>query len=80
MQAYFYVIGRNGFSMNFSTSWFKRMITAYAHGAGDCPGYPGQSAQSDAMLEGQRDGQCTHCSSGPQTILQVVNLLTCMDL
>ena len=33
-------------------SWFKRMITGHAHGARDCPGYPGQSAQSDAMLEG----------------------------
>ena len=33
-------------------SWFKRMMTAYANGPLDCPGYPGQSAQSDAMLEG----------------------------
>ena len=53
MQTYFYVIGRNGLSMNFSirgsSAWLP---TAYAHGAHDCPGYPGQSAQSYVMLEG----------------------------
>ena len=32
-------------------SWFKRMVIACAHGVRDCPGYPGHSAQSNAMLE-----------------------------
>ena len=30
---------------------FKSMMIAYAHGAHDYPGYPGQSAESNAMLE-----------------------------
>ena len=41
MQASFYIIVHNSFSMNFSihgsSAW-------WSHGARDCPGYPGQSA------------------------------------
>ena len=33
----------------------KHMMIAYAHGACDCSGYPGQSAQSDGHVEGQHD-------------------------
>ena len=51
MQVSFDIIVRNSFSLNFSNLWFKRMMIAYVHGARDCPGYPGQSAQSDTMLE-----------------------------
>ena len=52
-----YIIVRIGFSMNlFIILWFKCMIIACPGYLGqsaqsDCPGYPGQSAQSDAMLE-----------------------------
>ena len=31
------------------------MMIACARGARDCPGYPGQSAQSDGHLGGQHD-------------------------
>ena len=37
------------------TSWIMRMMIACAHGACDCPGYPGQSAQSDGHVGGQHD-------------------------
>ena len=50
MQASFYIIVRNGFSMN-----FKRMMIAYTHGAHDCPRYPGQSAQFNGHVGGQHD-------------------------
>ena len=36
-------------------SWFKRMMIVCAHGACDCPGYPGQSVQSDGHVGGQHD-------------------------
>ena len=35
--------------------WFKRMMIAYVHGVRDCPGYPGQSAQSDRHVGGKHD-------------------------
>ena len=31
------------------------MMIAYAHGSCDCPGYPGQFAQSDGHVGGQHD-------------------------
>ena len=33
----------------------QRMMIVYAHGARGCPGYPGQSAQSDGHVGGQHD-------------------------
>ena len=44
-------------------SWFKHMIIVYAHAHGvrDCPGYPSQSAQSDAMLENSMPSVKTLC-------------------
>ena len=36
-------------------SWFKRMMIVCVHGARDCPGYPGQSAQPDPHVGGQHD-------------------------
>ena len=51
MQASFYIIVRNGFSMNLSirgsSAWWSR--------ARGCPGYLGQSAQSDGHVGGQHD-------------------------
>ena len=51
MQASFYIIVRNGCSMNFSirgsSAWWSR--------ARDYPGYPGQSAQSHGHFGGQHD-------------------------
>ena len=35
--------------------WFKRMTIACMHGKRDCPGYLGQSAQSDGHIGGQHD-------------------------
>ena len=57
MQASFYIIVRDGlrFLHELLHSWFKRMMIAYAHGARDCPGYQGQSAQSDGHVGGQHD-------------------------
>ena len=57
MQASFFIIVRNGFSngMNFSicgsSAWWSRA----AHGALECSGYPGQSAQFDSLVGGQHD-------------------------
>ena len=42
------------------------MMIAYAHGACDCPGYPGQSAQSDGHVGGQHDA-----SVSEHTLLEV---------
>ena len=36
-------------------SWFKRMMIVCTHGARDCPGYPGQSVQSDGHVGGQHN-------------------------
>ena len=51
MQACFYIMVRNSFSINFSIcgsrAWWSR-----AH---DCPGYPGQSAKSNGHVGGQHD-------------------------
>ena len=56
MHVSFYIIVRNGFSMNeLLHSRFKRFMIAYVHGARYCPGYPGQSAQSDGHVGGQHD-------------------------
>ena len=52
MQASFYIIVRNGFSMNFSIRGSRAW---WLHGVRDCPGYPGQFAQSDCHVGGQHD-------------------------
>ena len=36
------------------------MVIAYAYGARYCPGYPGQSAQSDSHVEGSMDVVSEH--------------------
>ena len=41
------------FLHEFLRSWFKHMMIACAHH--DCPGYPGQSTQSDSHVGGQHD-------------------------
>ena len=48
MQASFYIIVRNSFSI---TSPF----VVHTHGSCDCPGYPGPSGQSDGHVGGQHD-------------------------
>ena len=50
-----YIIVHNSLSHELLHLWFKRMMIAYVHGACDCPGYPGQSVQSDSHVGGQHD-------------------------
>ena len=55
MQASLYIIVRNGFFTKFSicvsSAWWLRARRS----ARDCPGYPGQSAQSEGHVGGQHD-------------------------
>ena len=55
MQASFCIIVLNSFSMNFSICGSSAWWFTCAHGARDCPGYPGQPAQSDGHVGRQHD-------------------------
>ena len=57
MQASFCLIVQKRFLHDLLYSWFKRMMITCVHGARACPGYPGQSAQSDGHVGGQHDAR-----------------------